>query len=96
MLIANLYDLRPSEVIDPFFECSFNIRDEIDLSYKVKHEKRILSILKGETPIAPIEKKSASQAAPVDPYPKPRNCDMGIFQKGGKFLKKMAREAGWM
>jgi hypothetical protein len=93
LLIANLYDLRPSEVIDPFFECSFNIRDEIDLSYKVKHEKRILSILKGETPIG---KKPVSQAAPIDPYPKPRNCDVSILQKGGKFLKKMAREAGWM
>ena len=90
LLIAKLYDLRPSEVIDPFYECSLLIRDEIDLSYKVTHEKRIISILKGET------SATGEKPIPKDPYPRPQHCDSSILTKGSKFLKKMAREAGWI
>ena len=89
LLIAHLYDLRPSEVIDPERDLSMYERDEIDLSYKMTHEKRIVRILKGELPI------TGEETAPQDPYPRPQHCDSNIFQKGSKFLRKMAREAGW-
>jgi hypothetical protein len=89
LLIAQLYDLRPSEVIDPFYECNLLVRDEIDLLYKTTHEKRIISILKGELTI------TGEKPIPRDPYPRPQHCDSSIFQKGSRFLKKMAHEAGW-
>jgi hypothetical protein len=65
------------------------VRDEIDLLYKTSHEKRIISILKGEISV------TGEKPIPKDPYPRPQHCDTNILTKGSKFVKKMMKDAGW-
>ncbi len=89
----NQYSQRPSEYLDPHFEMNDAQRAQIDLAFMRKdksHVQRIRDILAGKVTI------DNKRVAPIDPYPRPQHCDLSTMaQKGSKFLKKLAKDAGW-
>jgi hypothetical protein len=89
LMIAQLYNKMPSEVIDPDKELGESVRDLIDISYmQQRHYNRIKDIIEG---------KQTKSGVPIDKAPAPDdNIIAGILQRRDKYEMRRAINAGWI